>query len=368
MKKNTKVSLITVCYNAEKTIERTIKSVLSQSYSNIEYIIIDGKSTDSTLDLVNNYKLKISKIISEPDGGIYDAMNKGISYATGSIVGIINSDDWYEKDAVENIVRTFESTDAGIVYGKARMIYEDQSSTFTEEGILDNLWYNVVMIHPAVFIKKEVYDNYGLYDLSYKLSADYELLLRCYTNSVKYVYTDKYIVNYVLGGQSSKEFAKGVKEVKEISLKYAHKYTGEKDIYNLIENRYKNSLCNMALQGSNVIIKDIFEKFFSPLEDGIYIWGAGYYGQTFYRVLTTLNIPIKGFLDSNKEKQTNYKNIPVYNPHTLSHSKCNVFIAIKELDEEIQKQIRQFRNNNLHCLTLSELNDEIINLCIENDK
>ncbi|MDO4190908.1 MAG: glycosyltransferase, partial [Bacteroidales bacterium] len=118
------VSIITVCFNAEKTIEQTIQSVINQTYSNIEYIIIDGKSTDSTLNIVSKYKDNIATIISEPDNGIYDAMNKGIKLSSGELIGIINADDWYEKDAVKIMVNKYLSTenkDNSLYYGMIRI-------------------------------------------------------------------------------------------------------------------------------------------------------------------------------------------------------------------------------------------------------
>ena len=113
-----KVSIITVCYNSAKTIKRTIKSVAEQDYEEIEYIIIDGGSTDGTLDIIDRYKDKISVLVSEPDEGIYDAMNKGIARATGDIIGFMNSDDWYADGAIVAIAEAFKKTEAEIVYGK----------------------------------------------------------------------------------------------------------------------------------------------------------------------------------------------------------------------------------------------------------
>ncbi len=121
------VSIITVCLNSEKTIEQTIQSVINQTYPNIEYIIIDGKSTDRTLEIIDKYKGKISILVSESDEGIYDAMNKGLKLATGELIGIINSDDWYESDAVETIVNSFlADRNVQVIYGNMDVYDQDK--------------------------------------------------------------------------------------------------------------------------------------------------------------------------------------------------------------------------------------------------
>lgn len=358
-----KVSIITVCYNAEQTIEKTIQSVLSQSYANIEYIIIDGSSTDNTISVLNKYKTQIAKIVSEPDKGIYDAMNKGIRVATGDIIGIINADDWYEKDAVENVVNAFNNSDVELVYSKTKLIYFDSASTETAEVALERLWYDVGIMHPSVFIRKETYNRYGLFDLSYELAADYELFLRYYINKVKFLYIDKLLVNFTLGGKSTLEFAKGVGEVKKISLSYAHEYNGNEDIYELIENRYKEALFNMALQGPSSIIKDILDKKFMIENKGLYIWGTGYYGKYFSRILKVLEIPVQGYIDNNLKEIKNGNDIPIYNPKILSEGTYNIFIAVNGFSNEIAQQIESFQNKEIVYMTIPELKKEIYEIC-----
>jgi len=122
-----KISIITVCLNSEKTIEQTIQSVIEQKDEDLEYIIVDGRSVDKTLHIINKYKNNISLIISESDNGIYDAMNKGISLATGDVIGIINSDDWYEQGTFEGIRNCFLRSDADVVYGKMNLVDENGS-------------------------------------------------------------------------------------------------------------------------------------------------------------------------------------------------------------------------------------------------
>ena len=121
-----KISIITVCLNSEKTIEQTIRSVLGQKDEDFEYIIVDGCSSDNTLDIVGKYSKDITRIVSEQDGGIYDAMNKGIALATGEIIGIINSDDWYEEGALEAVRKCFQAVNAEVVYGRMNLVNENE--------------------------------------------------------------------------------------------------------------------------------------------------------------------------------------------------------------------------------------------------
>jgi glycosyltransferase involved in cell wall biosynthesis len=179
-----KVSIITVSYNSQDTIEDTINSVLAQSYKDIEYIIVNGKSTDNTLDIVNKYRDKISNIISEPDKGIYDAMNKGIRLATGDIVGILNSDDLYvDSKVISKIVKNIEKNKADCCWGN--LVYVDKSDTNKiirnwksceyKESLFKVGW---APPHPTFFVKKWIYEKYGLFDLNFPISADYEIMLR----------------------------------------------------------------------------------------------------------------------------------------------------------------------------------------------
>lgn len=200
-----RVSIITVCYNSESTIERTIKSVIGQTYKNIEYILVDGKSSDGTVDIIKEYKKKYPVIInyvSEPDRGIYDAMNKGISMTSGELIGIVNSDDYYELDAVDNIVKSMTDDKYQILYGYLRKIKNNEeysvsrlSYKFLEENMI---------AHPTCFVTKSVYDNFGTYNTEYVSVADYEFMLRMYKNKmVKFIPTDYVISNFEMGGMSA---------------------------------------------------------------------------------------------------------------------------------------------------------------------
>ncbi len=204
----TKVSIITVCYNSEKTIERTIKSVLDQTYANIEYIIVDGASKDHTMDIVKKYESEFNgrmKHVSEPDGGIYYAMNKGIDMSTGELIGIINSDDWYEKDAVRIICSKYNDIcglhdDLVVLYGRLRSVDTDGKEVSIGMGSHKTLREDMIA-HPTCFVSKKVYETHGLFDTQYISAADYDFMLRLYeSEDVFFEPVDELIANFTLGG------------------------------------------------------------------------------------------------------------------------------------------------------------------------
>lgn len=216
-----KVSIITVSYNSEKTIEDTIKSVLSQDYPNIEYVIIDGASKDATLEIVRKYRDKITQVISEKDKGIYDAMNKGIALATGDIIGILNSDDFYaDANVISSIVAQFTPT-IDAVY--ADLVYIDANNTdritrlwksgnYTQ-GDFKKGW---MPPHPTFFVKSECYQKYGNYSLQLKSAADYELMLRLiHKEQIKINYLPKVIVKMRTGGASNASLKNRIRANKE---------------------------------------------------------------------------------------------------------------------------------------------------------
>ncbi len=203
------VSIITVCYNSEKTIRKTIESVLSQTYSSIDYVIVDGNSSDSTMKIIEEYvdrfRIRYNRemqIISEPDKGIYDAMNKGISLASGEIIGILNSDDYYEVSAVENIVSHMSSSPMQVCYGGIK-IYENnklEKIIWLSHEFLDRR----MIAHPACFVTKNIYEKYGMFNTKYSSSADYELMLRIHKQEeIEFVPLFEVVTNYTTGGIST---------------------------------------------------------------------------------------------------------------------------------------------------------------------
>ena len=211
------ITIVTVCFNSGQTIEQTIQSVLNQSSQSTEYVIIDGGSTDHTLNIIERYRDRINLIISEPDQGPFDAMNKGIRAAKGEIIGILNSDDWYEPNTLEIIDKEFNKSDGRTVFhGLCKYIDEGN------EGKILAYHHDVLPIHsiahPTCFIPAVLYDEFGLYDTSYKIASDYELLLRFYEEGVTFQRIERVLANFRSGGITSQQDSKY--EDLAIQLKY----------------------------------------------------------------------------------------------------------------------------------------------------
>lgn len=214
--KSLKFSIITICFNSEKTIERTIKSVLEQTYKDFEYIIVDGASKDGTLDIVKKYEPLFEgrmKWKSEPDKGIYDAMNKGIRMATGDIIGIVNSDDWLEPNTLDIVANAFvqngKDTNAlycgGINYHRTDGTikrWDANIKSFKRQAIL---YIMSGIRHPATFVPKHVYDKIGLFDDQMRLSADQDFILRCHFGGVRFVEMKQILSNMSEGGLSTED-------------------------------------------------------------------------------------------------------------------------------------------------------------------
>lgn len=200
-----KISIITPCYNSEQTIEKTIQSVITQnSTTPIEYIIIDGASTDKTCEIIKKYSQYINIFISEPDAGAYDAMNKGIKLATGDVIGIINSDDWYNKDTIKIVEQEFDKhPDIDVIYSPIDNYFAGEYVAKFIPGSLDKLTIRFTLNHPSCFIKKNVYDAVGLYDLQYRITADYAMILKLFLSGYKFHYIDIPLAAYSLNGISS---------------------------------------------------------------------------------------------------------------------------------------------------------------------
>tara|TARA_B100000287_G_scaffold431005_1_gene487389 strand:+ start:431 stop:1171 length:741 start_codon:yes stop_codon:yes gene_type:complete len=214
-----KVSLITACYNSEKTIGRTIESILAQEYQNIEYIIIDGDSCDSTISIIDNYKSNISKVISDRDDGIYDALNKGAHLATGDIIGFLHADDFYpNKNIISNVIESFKKEDGlDIILGDVAFINENQEIGRYYSGKNFNFDIGIMPPHPAVFINKNCYEKFGYFNTDYKIASDYDLLFRFIKlNNVKYMYSKDIVVYMMPGGVSNKNIFSSIKLNKEI--------------------------------------------------------------------------------------------------------------------------------------------------------
>ena len=205
-----KVSIITTCFNREKTIRDCIESVVNQKYPDIEYIVVDGASTDSSLTVINEYKDRISRIVSEPDQGMYEAINKGIRRATGDIVGLVHSDDFlYSNETISHIADKFEQTGADFLYGDGLFVDATDTQKVVRNWIGGSyrLWkvkHGWLPLHPTCYIKRDVMNKRGLYNETYKIAADSDLLFRYLLGGdLSVVYLHEYIIKMRMGGLST---------------------------------------------------------------------------------------------------------------------------------------------------------------------
>lgn len=220
------VSVLTPCYNSAKTIEKTLECIEKQTYQNIEYIIVDGGSTDGTLELIKQHRSRLPEqftLISEKDQGIYDAMNKGIGLAKGQLIGIVNSDDWYEEDTIEQVVKNYQGNAYEVVYGMQRTYLNGkEKATFIYHH---DFLPEQMITHPTCFVTRDAYKELGAFDLKYRSAADYDLMLRFY-ESKRVVFTPIYQIlsNFQLGGMSSSQV--GVRE--NVTIRYERGFMSKK--------------------------------------------------------------------------------------------------------------------------------------------
>lgn len=350
------VSIITVCKNSEATIWQTIESVLHQTYRNIEYIIIDGGSTDRTTEIIEEYRIVFEgrlQYISERDHGIYDAMNKGILRATGEIIGIINSDDWYEPEAVERVVKCFKATDAEAVYGEMWLINQKEEREY-------HTWQSSFPPHPGTFIRREIYQRYGMFETEYRIAADRELLLRFMTAGVHLEHIDAILANFRRTGISNRRILECAEETYEIDLRYLGKCS-ECSNRDAIEEKYEREKLLYISQSRPEIIREVIgEKNFGL--EGVAIFGAGSCGKELLAVFEACSVPVRFFADNDRSKWgLEFQGIKIYSPEMLRDFKGHVIVTVTRYQKEICNQIEGYSNKLLIWSVLSEIRKNSIN-------
>ncbi len=220
-----KISIITVTYNSAQTLEQTIQTVLAQTYPNVEYIIVDGKSIDNTLAVIEKYRDRIATVVSEKDDGLYHALNKGIALATGDIIGILHADDFYiDNSVLTKVAETFTSKKADAVYADLYYVDKDNTDKIVRtwrsgEYKTANFLWGWMPPHPTFFVKRDVYIKHGAFNLTLRTSADYEIMLRLlYRHKIKAAYLQKFIIKMRVGGQSNASVKNRVKANNEDRL------------------------------------------------------------------------------------------------------------------------------------------------------
>lgn len=218
---STSISLITIVFNGQKHIEKTILSVIEQAYSPLEYVIIDGGSTDGTLDIIRKYEQHISFWSSGPDKGIYDALNKGLKQVKGDLIGFVNSDDWLEPNALKEVAQGYQKDK--IIYGNVRF-WKNGKELNVSNSDHTRLIEGMTMAHPAVFVPRSLYDRYGEFKTGFRIAADYEMMVRFFVNKVDFVQVGKVLSNMNIGGVSHTHWLEAIKE----DLRIRNSYFGNK--------------------------------------------------------------------------------------------------------------------------------------------
>lgn len=249
------ISIVTIVYNGEAYLEQTIQHVLNQNYDNIEYIIIDGGSTDDSLSIIKKYEEQIDYWVSEKDKGIYDAFNKGISLTTGKYVGLINADDYYDLNAVKVIAdESLKFPEVDVFYANMYLHNDKHKRKKIMKALsLDNLDRDICVNHPTCFVRKEIYNSIQ-FNLEYQLSADYEFIIKLFKNNYKFKYIDKVMANMRDGGVST-AFNKAEKESYTIRKKYFGRYKANKVFASKLVKKWMKSTILLFVSESNWVNK-----------------------------------------------------------------------------------------------------------------
>lgn len=358
-------SVVTVCLNSEGTIKKTIESVLNQQGVEVEYIIIDGGSTDNTVEILKKYESQIAYWCSEPDGGIYEAMNKGIAVATGDVVSFINSDDWYAEGAFACVQQKMSEGDFDLVCGKVARVKDGKvveiSSKSKEET---ELYYKMFYQHQGIFARRSVFHEFGDFDLQYRICADYDWLLRVYNKGVRIAYVDTLVSYFSLGGASSG--SRLLEERKEICLKHLPQALYDK-YYDKIVGRYNRGLLahkyyNVlpSIQNDQRLIKKIKETLL--IEDECSLFGTGQMAGECYNLCRCLGITVKHIYDNDRNRQEKeFLGITVEDPRYIQPDET-VVIGTTLYADEIKKQLKAY-----HIMKNIEFSDimKIVVSCVE---
>ena len=212
------VTVVTVVYNGEKHLEEAIRSVIGQDHENVEYIIVDGGSTDGSLDIIRHYEDRIDFWVSGPDAGIYDAMNKGIALASGELIGLLNADDRYEQGAIRAVVGAFLNArrdDNVAIAGKWNLLFDEMDMVITASPSL-RFWMGMPISHQAMFIPKKVYETVGAYDVAYRFAADLDMVVRLYLRGIRFIFLDQLLVSFRTSGASGRFYRESIREAAAI--------------------------------------------------------------------------------------------------------------------------------------------------------
>lgn len=336
-----KLSIITVVYNGEKTIERAIRSVVEQNNVEIEYIIVDGGSSDHTLDIIEKYKEKIAKIVSEPDKGIYDAMNKGIRFSSGDVITFLNSDDWYENDTLQYVARAFDQESFDILCMDARMIYEYgnqiRHATLDGKAIIRQLPAS----HQAIFTTREWIEKIGFFNTDYIVSADFEWMTRSIIKGGRIKLLHKVVVNFSAGGFSTNYSKICYEEIKKAASKYYMGTSLEENVKKYYAYREYMLTGDEAEWEKGHFSENAF-KISIPADKEIFIFGTGKSGMECCKLLEKLGYVISGFIDNYaRGDKARYMGKTVRLPEDIQIGTSYIIIASARYENDMIEQIEK---------------------------
>lgn len=342
-----KITVITVCLNSAHTIEKTIKSVIEQDYHDLEYIVVDGGSTDGTLDILEKYDTDIHKWISEPDEGIFDAMNKGIGMSTGDVIAFLNSDDWYEQNALRMIEDTFMVSDCDCVCCDNYVLEKNGNTSYYDVSTqsFDDIYIRMIYYHSAIFCKKEFFHQKKNFKLKYKIAADYDWFLNIVKQGLRVHYVHKPVFTFCYGGISSVNDIDCAREAREIAQ--YHLPIEKNEYREQIDKRFYYVVANSILCGE--LGENLKEHRVNIL------WGAGVRGRQCIKLFYEANIAIYAVVDSNKAKWDNtVKGVRICSPDILEQGSYNLIIT-PDNDKEIEEEIDRIGNHNIKIFKFNTL-------------
>lgn len=354
------LSIITVCFNAAKTIRKTIESVVVEKKTGIEYIIVDGQSTDETLNVIHSFKDSIDNLVSEPDDGIYYAMNKGVSLARGEYISFINADDYYMSGALSVVMEILEQGEWDIVYGKTKTITnEGTSSVANNRGFNNKIWTGMPCGHPSVFARRRLFDDVGLFNCDYRIAADYEWLLRVYRAGASTFELNNIIAVFSEGGISSNDIYKCALETYMASKSIRETIFDESIDTAAIDKWFMDDL---KLKGAIEMfelypdyVRDYLNSFFYNCKN-IVVWGTGIWGRRISNVLMKTTPGILFYIDVDHKKQgLVIDGIDIRNPNVLEMYSGGLIVAVRKHENDILDQIEKLNNKKIKVLALSSI-------------
>lgn len=353
-----KITVITVCFHSKDSIEDTIRSVVEQYYAELEYIIIDGGSTDGTVDLIHKYKEYIAHFCSEADEGIYDAMNKGLCYATGEVVAFLNSGDQYRSGTLSRAAEYFKTDTLDILAGEVKRRCNGYMLPTRKKYIdPEELHFYMIYCHQGLFIRRKVFDTLGGYNTHYKLAADYELTLRAHNAGFIFKKVADVFADYDVDGVSQMRCYQCTQEFKEIALQNTGEH-GESLLKQIpirlnMDSAFQQNIINLVCKKDSNYLSSFFGGY-----SYLYIWGTGEIGSIFLELLLRSGIYISGFIDSYHYAENKW-NFPVFNPDHLT-SDSFVCIGTQKYEDEIIRQLEFKKFEKKQFITYTDFVDKIL--------